>query len=86
MRRRALDIADVRGGRLSEAARALERDESIEGRTSGQDSLGDDTWLQRHSQTEVAHLLILTVLLGSHQQTLQDPHIWMEQGCSHKDH
>lgn len=65
--RRALDIADVRGGRLSEAARALERDESIEGRTSGEDRLGDDTWLQRHSQKEVAYLLTYCPV-GSHQQ------------------
>lgn len=55
--RRALDIAAVREGGLSEAALALERDQSIDGRVSEDDRLGDGTWQQRHLQPEVARLL-----------------------------
>ena len=55
--RRALDIAAVREGGLSEAALALERDQSIDGRVSEDDRLGDDTWQQRHLQPEVVRLL-----------------------------
>ena len=55
-----MDIAAVREGRLSDAALALERDQSIDGRVSEGDRFGDDTWQQRHSQPEVARLLTCT--------------------------
>lgn len=40
-------------GRLSTGELALERDEDMEGRASGEDRRGDDTWLERHSQPSV---------------------------------
>lgn len=67
--RRASEIADVRAGRLSEAERALERDEDVDGRAAGDDESADDTWQQRHSQPEVAQLPTHTKLTGSHAVT-----------------
>ena len=48
------EIAEIRGGRLSDAERALERDEDVEGRASGDDRLGDDSWRTRHSQPDAS--------------------------------
>lgn len=44
-------------GRLSTGELALERDEDMEGRASGEDRRGDDTWLERHSQPSVPEVL-----------------------------
>lgn len=51
--RQLQEITDIRMGRLSTGELALERDEDMEGRASGVDRRGDDTWLERHSQPSV---------------------------------